>query len=599
MTTASGLNAAGLGPNNTGSTIRLESPGDLEVPANILSGGTIVQTFGSAGQLLAENYTWSGRDSSIEIVAGGRVVVGTDTTDINGNPIRKGTFLRASASVSISAGSDANGSGITIYPGGGITANNSSGAILLDSDGAVDLNGYVVSGGQVNLIQNASGETTGYSLTRHDGAASLSITSDRQIKVGQEAYAGRTLTLTAGQATAVPGVDFSDIGILITGSGTLRTGAVGSSTTLSSASGIRTLAAAGPNSPAYAVYAPGTNSSITLQSATGLRTASEIRIDSALLAAGNVTIQANPAGNNVTAFNLSATGKLETQSGNIAVGGANSIVSNGTLVATSGTITLNSIADTTIGPASQINSPAAITMIAGTDLLVNGAIGSQNAPLALTLSAVSGTLSVSQATGRLNSARNVLLDAQTLHFDGFLQTTGATPDADDYEVRLIADELRLTGSLNTVGSLEIRSATTPEIYNVTVDAAGSNSRILLTSEQDLNIGRILQNEQSSPSRLRSVSSSSTMAHHSPPQPATVPSLPQPTAFNSSVCSPLARKSTVMAPSRGPEQTRISHCSPDKLHSAALESAPVACSEREVVLSRHPGTSYSMPPVTGR
>ncbi|MFN9293115.1 MAG: hypothetical protein ACK6EB_33980, partial [Planctomyces sp.] len=54
----------------------------------------------------------------------------------------------------------------------------------------------------------------------------------------------------------------------------------------------------------------------------------------------------------------------------------------------------------------------------------------------------------------------------------------------------------LTGSLNTVGSLEIRSATTPEIYNVTVDAAGSNSRILLTSEQDLNIGRILQNEQS-------------------------------------------------------------------------------------------------------
>ncbi|MFN9041310.1 MAG: hypothetical protein ACK5YO_33785, partial [Planctomyces sp.] len=80
---------------------------------------------------------------------------------------------------------------------------------------------------------------------------------------------------------------------------------------------------------------------------------------------------------------------------------------------------------------------------------MNGAIGSQVAPLELTLSAVSGTLSVNQATGRLNSARNVLLDAQTLHFDGFLQTTAATPDADDYEVRLLADELRLTGSLNT------------------------------------------------------------------------------------------------------------------------------------------------------
>lgn len=94
MTTASGLNAAGLGANNSGSTIRMESPGDLEIPANIISGGTIVQTFGDSGELLAEDFTWSGRDSTIEIVAGGRVLVGTDTVDANGNPTRKGSFLR-------------------------------------------------------------------------------------------------------------------------------------------------------------------------------------------------------------------------------------------------------------------------------------------------------------------------------------------------------------------------------------------------------------------------------------------------------------------------------------------------------------------------
>ncbi|MFN9037200.1 MAG: hypothetical protein ACK5YO_12950, partial [Planctomyces sp.] len=129
MTTASGLTAAGLGANNTGSTIRMESPGDLDIPANILSGGTIVQTFSDSGELLAEDYTWSGRDSTIEIVAGGRVLVGTDTVDANGNPARKGSFLRASASVSISAGSDANGQGIVVYPNGGITASNESGAI--------------------------------------------------------------------------------------------------------------------------------------------------------------------------------------------------------------------------------------------------------------------------------------------------------------------------------------------------------------------------------------------------------------------------------------------------------------------------------------
>ena len=40
MTSASGLNAAGLGAGGSGSTIRIESPGDLTLGGNILSGGT-------------------------------------------------------------------------------------------------------------------------------------------------------------------------------------------------------------------------------------------------------------------------------------------------------------------------------------------------------------------------------------------------------------------------------------------------------------------------------------------------------------------------------------------------------------------------------
>ncbi|NDD65988.1 MAG: hypothetical protein EBZ36_18730, partial [Acidobacteria bacterium] len=159
VTTASGLNAAGLGANGTGSLIRFESPGDIELPANILSGGTIVQTFNSSGKLIAENYTWSGRDSSIEIVAGGRVLIGTDTVDINGNPVKKGTFLRASKSVSISGGTHASGVGIELYPGGGISTSSTDGTISLDSAQSIDLQGYVASGGQVFLVQNSAGET--------------------------------------------------------------------------------------------------------------------------------------------------------------------------------------------------------------------------------------------------------------------------------------------------------------------------------------------------------------------------------------------------------------------------------------------------------
>ncbi|MFM7868155.1 MAG: hypothetical protein ACKPHU_28405, partial [Planctomycetaceae bacterium] len=209
-----------------------------------------------------------------------------------------------------------------IYPGGGITANNPSAAILLDSAGAVDLNGFVVSGGQVNLVQNAAGETTGYSLTRHDGSASLAVTSDRQIKVGQEIYAGRTLTLNAGHAAAVTGVDYSGIGIVVTGSGTLRTGSANSSTTLSSASGIRLLATAGTAAPTYSIYAPGAGSAITLQSAPNQTADSEFRIDSTIFAAGNITTQASPVGNTVSKLAVSASGKLESQSGNISASGA-------------------------------------------------------------------------------------------------------------------------------------------------------------------------------------------------------------------------------------------------------------------------------------
>ncbi|MGV2340455.1 MAG UNVERIFIED_CONTAM: hypothetical protein LVR18_42860 [Planctomycetaceae bacterium] len=96
MSAASGLNAAGLGQDNTGSTIRIETTGDLEIAGNILSGGSIIQTFGASGQLLSENYAWSGRDSKIEVVAGGRVLVGSDTVDIHGNSLKKGAFLRIS-----------------------------------------------------------------------------------------------------------------------------------------------------------------------------------------------------------------------------------------------------------------------------------------------------------------------------------------------------------------------------------------------------------------------------------------------------------------------------------------------------------------------
>ncbi|MGV2340454.1 MAG UNVERIFIED_CONTAM: hypothetical protein LVR18_42855 [Planctomycetaceae bacterium] len=125
----------------------------------------------------------------------------------------------------------------------------------------------MISGGDVTLVQNAAGETTGYQVSRAVGSSTLSITSDAQIKVGQEIYAGSDLTLSAGIAVASAGIDFSDIGIVITGSGTLRTGAAGSNTIITSASGIRLLASAGLSAPEHAIQSPGAGSGITLRTA--------------------------------------------------------------------------------------------------------------------------------------------------------------------------------------------------------------------------------------------------------------------------------------------------------------------------------------------
>ncbi|MFN9295060.1 MAG: hypothetical protein ACK6EB_43850, partial [Planctomyces sp.] len=95
-----------------------------------------------------------------------------------------------------------------------------------------------------------------------------------------------------------------------------------------------------------------------------------------------------------------------------------------------------------------------------------------------------------------HSARSVLIDAQTVHFDGVLQTTAETTDTNDYEVRVLADSLRLTGSFSVQGSIEIQTPTTPEIYNFSAAASGSSARILLRSDADLNIGRLTLNERS-------------------------------------------------------------------------------------------------------
>ncbi|MEN9556606.1 MAG: hypothetical protein RLZZ232_2892, partial [Planctomycetota bacterium] len=496
MTTASGLNAAGLGANGTGSVIRIESDSDLTLGGNILSGGTIVQQFGAQSQLLSETYTWSGRDSRIEIVSSGKVLVGTDAVDINGNPVRKGSFLRASQSVSILADTDANGVGIEVYAGGGITTNNASGAILLDSAGDIDLFGMVVSGGQISLVQDSSGQTTGYSVTRHNGAATLEILSDGRVRSGQEVYAGKSLKITAGIDSPVAGDAYSGIGIVVQGSSTLRTGTANSEIILSSQSGISILTSSTPSPETYSIYAPGSGSSVVLEIATNSAVGSAIQISGRIFADREIAATFRPdaavaADLEVTgAANIevaSSTGRIDLAAGgNLLVRGSVNSGGEVTLTADSGTLTLT--------PVSRLNAATQIALAAGVDVLIDSPVGITTAPARFSAAAPSGSVIVTAASGRIYAANTVELTGEMVDFNGVLQTTAATVATEDYEISIAADQIKLTGSLSAVGSLRIDSATAPEIYNFTADLTAPDSRVQLTAGGQVDIGRLTLND---------------------------------------------------------------------------------------------------------
>ncbi|MFN5898042.1 MAG: hypothetical protein ACK48Y_10990, partial [Planctomyces sp.] len=514
MSTASGLNAAGLGANNTGSLIRLESPGDLDIPANILSGGTIVQNFGAGGELLSETYTWSGRDSRIEIVAGGKVLVGTDTVDVHGNPVQKGSFLRASSSVSILAGSHASGVGIELYPNGGISTNDADGAILLDTAQSIDLRGQVVSGGQIFLVQNAAGETTGYSVSRHDGTASLEITAGGRVRLGQEVYAGKLLTIEAGTATATPDDPFSLVGLLVMGSSTIRTGGADGRMLLSSRSGISVLTPSVAASDVYGLYASGTGSTITLEVLEGADLASKIYIGNRILAEQAFVVDAESNEFTAESFELDVAGAIEVLSQSISLSGADTMLVKGSLISRDGSVIVESAGslevrnqvsagdeillratagDLTLAATSRIDAAGAVTLDASGSVQLDGPIGSTTAPAALQVTA-DIAIEASQVTSHLRSSVELSMAAPVVHFGGLLTTTGNTVAASDYEVRISAsEELRLTGRFSTAGSVLIDSPNSPLIYNFTATQTGNASRWKIQTTDDLTLGRVVDN----------------------------------------------------------------------------------------------------------
>ncbi|MGV2340453.1 MAG UNVERIFIED_CONTAM: hypothetical protein LVR18_42850 [Planctomycetaceae bacterium] len=212
-----------------------------------------------------------------------------------------------------------------------------------------------------------------------------------------------------------------------------------------------------------------------------------------MFADGDITIEAGPAGDRAAKLVIGTAGSLKSTAGDISLSGVDAMTFGGELLASGGAIEVSSDGSITIASGSQIDAADSIHLTSGSDLTVDSSVGSRTAPLSLVLNAPDGTISVTAAAGRLQSGRLVLIEGETVDFDGALQTKTFTPAADDYEVRLVADTLQLSGSFSVEGSLEIFATTFAEIHDFTGDITGSFSRVLVKSDADLSIGRLTQN----------------------------------------------------------------------------------------------------------
>ncbi|MEI7699746.1 MAG: hypothetical protein WCK86_08130, partial [Planctomycetia bacterium] len=515
FTDTSGLNAAGLGANGTGSVIRFESNGDLQIPVNIVCGGTIRQTFGSQGQLLSETYEWSGRDSRIEVAAAGRVIVGADTVDIYGAPVKKGVFLRADRMVSINAGDHASGTSLLIYPGGGVSAADATGRVEITATQDVDAGGYIAAGGDILLVQDASGVTTGYSVPSVRGNSSVTITAGHQVRIAQVLAAGKTISLEGGVDPVESDQPWSGQGVLLQGSARLFTAEPKSEVILKAPQAISLLTPAMSSESVYAISAPGAGSTVSLQIPVSAgNEQSHVYIGNRIYVESKLQMSSGTPGIfNIESFELDLAGAIEVQSGSIEMTSARSMDLKGSLISRDGSVIVSSDGDLVLNgrirggqnvtvdagsgplslrPASRVDAGGTLRLEANGDLQMDGPVGALVAPRNLLVTSLTGEVRVPALTGNMTASDSIVVKAPRVLFDGVLSTTGTTAATGDFEVQIIASErLQLTGAFHVAGSVLIDAPEDFSIFNFTATQTDSASRWKLDAADDLYLGRLV------------------------------------------------------------------------------------------------------------
>jgi hypothetical protein len=199
VTTVGGASAAGLTSDNSGGTVTLQGPTDLQLTGNILSGGTMRQQFNSQGERIGESYTWSAENSRIVLNFGGQAWIGGQALTAEGQLAETGGYLRTNDSISITGGENPAGVGVRISAASEVMAVNPAASISIDSTGDTEILGFVLAGGTIERVFDSTGQYLGRRASTSDGDSTLRIEADNQIMIGLDVKAGKRIDLIGGR----------------------------------------------------------------------------------------------------------------------------------------------------------------------------------------------------------------------------------------------------------------------------------------------------------------------------------------------------------------------------------------------------------------
>lgn len=225
--TVAGLTVAGWTSDGRGGRVTVESTaggdGDIQVLGHILAGGTVTQTFGASGALLAETITWSAEKSTARLAAGGQLYLGGLTETQSGGMIETGGYVRASQRIELAGGTSADDIGVRLPGAAEVIVNNADGSIDVTSLTDADLQGLLIAGGVVVEHRDAEGEYLGRTVTATDGDSSIRIEASHQLRVGQDLTAGKNITLIGGEDPDDGSSQYAGLGLVLYGSVDLTT----------------------------------------------------------------------------------------------------------------------------------------------------------------------------------------------------------------------------------------------------------------------------------------------------------------------------------------------------------------------------------------